>query len=352
MDITFTPVSNVGEFGLVEKFASIASKFKNPAIVQSIGDDAALIKPSEGKLGIITTDLLIQGVHFDLSYTSMKHLGRKAAAANLSDIAAMSGTPVAALVSLGIHSNLSVEMIEEFYEAMVDELGKYGCAVAGGDTSASPVGFVVSMTITGEVEPDRQVLRNGAKVGDVICVTGDLGRSHAGMKILQREKNRYLELGQPSDFKPDFEGVDDALQKHLLPEARIELSRSISDKIRIHSMIDISDGLAADMLHICKESGTSAELDEEFIPIDPITRKIADDFKEDPLSYALSGGEDYELLFTIAEGDFQKLFSLEGNIRVIGRVTEGSPAVRIKRIDGKVDEHKDFPGYQHFSRTN
>ncbi len=352
MDIKFTPVSSIGEFGLVDKFASLAARFSNPNVVNTIGDDAAVLRTTAGMLSVITTDLLIQNVHFDASYTSMKHLGRKAAAVNLSDIAAMSALPTAAFVSLGIHSNLSVEMAEEFYDALTAEFGRFGCAVAGGDTSASPVGFIVSITVTGEVEPDRLPMRGGARDGDVVCVTGDLGRSHAGLRVLQREKNRYVEAGQPADFSPDFEGYDTALQKHLMPEARVKLSREITDKIRVHSMIDVSDGLVSDMLHICKSSRVSAALDEEFIPLDPITRRTAKEFNEDPLTYALYGGEDYELLFTIAENDFQKLYSLEGEIRPIGRITTGEPLVTIKRLGGATESHNDFPSYQHFARKN
>ncbi len=348
MDIKFTPISSVGEFGLIEKFNSLASRFANPKVLQTIGDDAAVLRPTPGNLSVVTTDILIQNVHFDSSYTSMRHLGQKAAAANLSDIAAMSAMPTAAFVSLGIHSNVSVEMIEEFYDSFTTELGRFGCVVAGGDTSASPVGLIVNVTVTGEVEPERLATRGGAMAGDVICVTGDLGRSHAGLMVLQREKKRYVEAGQPADFTPNFEGYDSVLQKHLLPDARIELSRSISEKIRVHSMIDISDGLISDMLHICKSSGVSAALDEEFMPLDPITRRTAEEFKEEPLAYALRGGEDYELLFTIAENDFPKLFSLEGYIRPIGRIEAGKPIVSVKRKDGTSEMYSDFVSYQHF----
>lgn len=351
MDIKFTPISTIGEFGLIAKFNSAASRVSNPVVIQGIGDDAAVVKPSDGKLTVITTDILIQGVHFDLSYTSMSHLGRKAAAANLSDIAAMSAVPTAAFVSLGIHSNLSVEMVEDFYAALAAELGKFGCVIAGGDTSASPIGFVVNVTVLGEVEPGRRTLRDGAKAGDIICVTGDLGRSHAGLKILQREKEKYVEAGQPTDFLPDFEGYDDALQRHLLPAARVTLSRNITEKIKVHSMIDVSDGLVSDTLHICQASGVSASLDEELIPLDPITRRVAESFKDTPLDYALYGGEDYELVFTIAEDDFSKLYSLEGNIRAIGKVNSGDPSVSVKRMDGSIDTYKDFVSYTHFSRN-
>ncbi len=349
MEIKFTPISSIGEFRLIDKFNDIASRYSNPNVVQSIGDDTAIIKPSPDKLTVVTTDVLVQSVHFDLSYTSMKHLGRKAAVANLSDIAAMSALPTAAFVSLGIHSNLSVEMLEEFYQTLADELGKYNCVIAGGDTSSSPIGLIVSITIIGEVEPDRRVLRSGAQAGDVVCVTGDLGRSHAGLKILLREKNRYIEAGQPAEFTPKFGGYDDALEKHLRPEARISISRDLTQKIRLHSMINVSDGLVSDMMHICRASNLTAELDEEFIPIDPITRKIAGENKDGPLDYALYGGEDYELLFTIAEADFNKLYSLEGNIRAIGRMKEGEPKVVVRHLDGKSDEYKDFPSYQHFT---
>ncbi len=352
MDIKFTPVSSVGEFGLIDRFKSFALRFPNSNVVTSIGDDAAVLKVTEGRLAVVTTDVLVQNVHFDTSYTSMKHLGRKAAAVNLSDIAAMSALPTAAFVSLGIHSNLSVEMVEEFYDALTSEFGRFGCTVAGGDTSASPIGFFAGITVAGEVEPDRLPTRGGARPGDIVCVTGDLGRSHAGLRVLQREKSRYVEAGQPADFSPDFEGYDSALQKHLMPEPRVKLSREITDKIKLHSMIDVSDGLVSDMLHVCKASGVSASLDEEFIPLDPITRRTAQEFKEDPLTYALYGGEDYELLFTMAENDFQKLYSLEGYIRPIGRIDEGEPNVTVKRMNGTTETYRDFPSYQHFAKRN
>ncbi len=352
MDIKYTPISTVGEFGLVEKFASLAARYQNPNVISSIGDDAAVLRPTPGKLTVVTTDVMVQNVHYDASYTSMKHLGQKAAAVNLSDIAAMSALPTAAFVSLGIHSNISLEMIEEFYDALTAEFGKHGCSVAGGDTSASPVGFFASVTVSGEVEPERLAVRSGAKVGDVVCVSGDLGRAHAGLKILQREKSRYVEAGQPADFAPNFEGFDTALQKHLIPDVRITLSREISEKIRLHSLIDVSDGLISDMMHICVSSGVAAELSEEFIPLDPITRRVAEEFKEDPLSYALFGGEDYELLFTIAEEDFPKLYSLQGNVRAIGRIMEGEARVKIKRVNGENEEYSGYPSYQHFAKRN
>ncbi len=360
-EMKFTPLTQIGEFNLIDRFQAIASKFSNPGVLNGIGDDAASIKTSPDKITLVTSDILVQAVHFDLSYTSMPHLGRKAAAANMSDIAAMSGLPVAAFVSLGIHPNIGLEMIEEFYSAFADELGRFNCVIAGGDTSASPVGFIISITVIGEVELDRRVTRDGARADDVICVSGDLGRSKSGLRILQREKDRYVKAGQPADFAADFKGYDDALQKHLLPEARIELSRAITEKIRVHSMIDVSDGLASDIMHICAASSSAgtgnlmAELDEELIPIDPITRRIAGELGENALDYALFGGEDYELLFTVAEKDFSKLFSLEGNIRVIGRMKPSqtgdgmtAPSVRIRRLDGKIDEYSGYPSYQHF----
>lgn len=349
-EIKFTPLSKIGEFKLIDEFKTIASRFSNSSVLQGIGDDASVLKLSPDKLTLVTTDILIQEVHFDLSYTSMKHLGQKAAMVNLSDIAAMSGLPIAAFVSLGIHSSISKEMIMEFYGALADQLGKFNCAIAGGNTSASPIGFIVDITLIGEVEPDRQVLRNGAKAKDVICMTGDLGRSKAGLRILQREKERYIKASQPADFLPNFEGYDDALHKHLLPEERITLSRTLTEKIRVHSMIDVSDGLISDMMHICAASNLAAEIEEELIPIDPLTRRVASEFGEIPLDYALFGGEDYELLFTLDEKDFTKLYSLEGNIRAIGRIEEGEPKVVIKHQDGKKEEYKDYPSYQHFKQ--
>ncbi|MGC8595092.1 MAG: thiamine-phosphate kinase [Candidatus Kryptoniota bacterium] len=349
MEIKFTPISNLGEFGLIRRIRNIAARVENSHVIHSIGDDSAVLRTSHNSMEIVTADLMLQGVHFDLSYTSMRHLGRKAAAVNLSDIAAMSGVPVAATVSLGLHSNISVEMVDEFYESLVEEFGRYNCAVVGGDISASVIGMVIGITLLGEVEPERYVLRRGAKPGDVVCISGDLGRAQAGLKILNREKARYVQLGEPSDFSPNFDGYDDALEKHLLPEPRVEMSRKITEKIKVNSMIDVSDGLASDMLHICESSGVAAELDEELIPIDPLTRRIAREFGDDPLNYALYGGEDYELLFTISEKNFSALFNLEGNIRVIGRIFEGNPEVRVKRISGSTLTLVDFPSYQHFS---
>ncbi len=347
-EIKFTPLSGIGEFKLIDEFKSIASKFSNPIVLQGIGDDASLLKPSPDKLTLVTTDILIQAVHFDLSYTSMKHLGQKAAMVNLSDVAAMSGLPTAAFVSLGIHSNISAEMIEEFYDALASGLGKFDCVIAGGNTSSSPIGFFVDITLIGEVEPDRQVLRKGAIAGDIICLTGDLGRSKAGMNILKREKERYIKSDQPANFVPNFEGYDGALQKHLLPQARVKLSRTLTEKIRVHSMIDVSDGLVSDMMHICAASNLEAEIEEELIPIDPITRRVAEEFGESGLDYALFGGEDYELLFTIAEKDFNRLYSLEGNVRAIGRMKEGEPKIVLNYKDGKKEEYKDYLSYQHF----
>jgi thiamine-monophosphate kinase len=357
--IKFTPLSQLGEFRLIDKFKGIASRFSSPTVVQGIGDDATVLRSSPGKLTLVTTDTLMQAVHFDLSYTSMKHLGHKAAAANLSDIAAMSGLPVAALVSLGIHPNISAEMVEEFYESLTDQLGKLNCVIAGGNTCASPIGFIINVTLIGEIESDRMTLRGGAKAGDVVCMTGDIGRSEAGLKILRREQERYFKAGQPADFSPNFDGYDDALQKHLLPEARVTLSRMLTEKIRVHSMIDISDGLISDLMHICKESNLAAEIEEELIPIDPITRRIANELGDNPLDYALFGGEDYELLFTIGENDFSKLYSLEGNIRAIGRMnpldqagTGEQPRVSVRLFDGKMKDYKDFLSYQHFIKRN
>ncbi len=350
-DVKFTPISEVGEFGLIDRFREVASRYSSARVTNSIGDDAALISTTPGNLTVVTTDILIQGIHFDLSYTSMNHLGRKCAAANLSDIAAMSALPTAAFLSMGVHSNLSTEMTEDLFTSMTDEFGKYGCVIAGGDTSASPIGLVINVTVIGEVEPDRRVLRSGAEPGDVICVTGDLGRSHAGLKVLQREKSRFIQTGQSTDFSADFAGYDEALTKHLIPEPRINLSRSITGKIRVHSMIDVSDGLVSDLLHICRQSKAAAVIDEELIPIDPMTRRVAGENREDALNYALFGGEDYEILFTISENDFPKLYSVDGNIRAIGRIEEGDSKVDVKRMDGTTMSFTEYPSYQHFVKS-
>ena len=291
---------------------------QNASSIVGVGDDAAVIDHF-GKQTIISTDLLIEGIHFDLVYTPLKHLGYKSVIVNLSDIYAMNAIPTQILLSLGISNRFSVEALDEFYEGVYAACSKYGVDLVGGDTNSSQKGFIISLTAIGEVTPDKFVKRSAAKKGDLLCVSGDLGASYVGLLFLEREKKIYLE--NPG-VQPDLEDESYVIGRLLKPEARKDIIEFFEkEKILPTSMIDISDGLSSEILHICKESNLGCVLYEEKIPIAEEMRNAAFKFKIDPTACALSGGEDYELLFTIRQEDHDKLI-LNENISVIGYMTE------------------------------
>ena len=309
-----TELSEIGEFGLIERLKGFLLP-KSSNVIKSIGDDAAVCRIPDHNVQLISTDLLMEGVHFDLSYTPLMHLGYKAVAVNVSDIVAMNGIPSHILVGLALSNRFSVEAIEEIYKGMKLACEKYAVDLVGGDTTSSRSGLGLSVTVVGYNEPDSIVYRNGAQVNDLICVTGDLGGAYMGLQVLEREKQVYL--ANP-EMQPELIGKDYIVQRQLRPEARMDVIKSLKALgIKPTSMIDVSDGLASEVLHICKESGLGAYIYEDKLPIDPMTYETAREFDLDPLTVMLSGGEDYELLFTIAQADYEKIRN-HPDISIIG----------------------------------
>lgn len=312
-----TPLNNLGEFGLIEKLTS-SIQLRNASTILGTGDDAAIIK-SDKSLQLISTDMLVEGVHFDLLYTPLKHLGYKAAVVNLSDIYAMNGSPKQLTVSLAVSNRMSVEALEEIYEGIKLACELYQVDLVGGDTTSSLSGLVLSLSIIGEVDEDKVVRRDGAKENDLICVSGDLGAAYAGLQILEREKAVYQENEK---VQPDLSGKDYVLERQLKPEARKEIIEFFAKEgIKPSSMIDISDGLSSELIHLAKASNVGVQIYEEKIPIDPTTVSTMEEFKIDATLAALNGGEDYELLFTLPLDYHEQIKNTPG-ISIIGHVTE------------------------------
>lgn len=308
-----TEVTDLGEFGLIHHLTRNADTYHAGTIV-GVGDDAAVIDHF-GKQTVISTDMLIEGVHFDLMYTPLKHLGYKSVVVNLSDIYAMNATPTHITMSIAFSNRFSVEALDEFYEGVYAACTAYGVDLIGGDTSTSQKGFIISVTAIGEVSPDRYVKRSTAQKGDLLCVSGDLGGAFLGLTLLEREKKIYLE--HPG-VQPDLEGEKYITGRILKPEARKDIVEFFAaNQIHPTSMMDISDGLSSEILHICKQSELGCVLYEEKIPIHEDARQAAFKFGLDPTACALSGGEDYELLFTVSQTEYEKLV-LNEQISVIG----------------------------------
>lgn len=319
-----TEISSLGEFGLIEHLTKNI-ELQNASSIVGVGDDAAVIDHF-GKQTVITTDLLIEGVHFDLIYTPLKHLGYKSVIVNLSDIFAMNATPTQITLSIGISNRFSVEALDDFYEGVYAACEKYGVDLIGGDTASSQKGFIISVTAIGEVTPDKYVKRSGAKKGDLICVSGDLGAAYVGLLFLEREKKIFLE--NPA-IQPDLEGESYVVGRLLKPEAKKNIIDFFEKQsITPTSMMDISDGLSSEILHICKESNVGCVLYEEKIPVAEETKKAAFKFEIDPTACALSGGEDYELLFTIHQSDHDKIV-LSEEISVVGYITDMEEGAKI-----------------------
>ena len=319
-----TEIASLGEFGLIDHLTQ-NNETHHASTVLSIGDDAAVLDHF-GKQIVVTTDLLIEGVHFDMVYTPLTHLGYKSVIVNLSDIYAMNATPAQITLSIGISNRFSVEALEEFYEGVYAACDKYNVDLVGGDTTTSNKGFIISVTAIGEVAPGRFVKRDGAKKGDLICVSGDLGAAYLGLLLMEREKKIFME--SPS-VQPDLESQDYILRRLLKPEARKDII-SFFEENDIHptSMMDISDGLSSEILHICKQSNAGCVLHEDKIPIAEEARQFAFKLDLDPTACALSGGEDYELLFTVKQEDYDKLV-LNEQISVIGYITEAAEGKQI-----------------------
>lgn len=324
-----TEIKDFGEFGLIHHLTKNI-ELKNASSVLGVGDDAAVIDHF-GKQTVVTTDLLIEGIHFDLSYTPLKHLGYKSVVVNLSDIYAMNATPTQITLSIGLSSRFSVEAIEEFYEGVYKACEEYDVDLVGGDTSASQKGFIISVTALGETTADKTVLRSTAQKGDLICVSGDLGGAYIGLLFLEREKKIFLESPQ---VQPDLENESYVIGRLLKPRARKDIVEFLEEKnVLPTSMMDISDGLSSELLHICEKSGVGCVIYEEKLPISEDSRNAAYKFEIDPTACALSGGEDYELVFTIKQDDYEKLTHNE-QISVIGYVTDADQGAKIKTKGG------------------
>jgi thiamine-monophosphate kinase len=328
-----TEVNTLGEFGLIDHLTR-NNETRQASTILSVGDDAAVIDHF-GKQTVISTDLLVEGVHFDLMYTPLKHLGYKSIVVNLSDIYAMNATPTQVTVSIAFSNRFSVEALDELYEGMYAACEKYNVDLVGGDTSTSPKGLIISVTALGEVTPNEFVTRSGAQKGDLICVSGFLGGAFLGLTLLEREKKIFLE--NPG-VQPDLENEAYIVGKLLKPEARQDIVEWLAaNDIKPTSMMDISDGLSSDMLHICKQSQCGAVLYEEKFPIHDDARQFAYKLELDPTACALSGGEDYELLFTISQSDYDKIV-LSEEISVIGYITEPEKKATLITKGGNVHE--------------
>ena len=312
-----TEISTLGEFGLIRHLTE-KIELKNESSLKGVGDDAAVLDYNE-KMVLVTTDLLLEGVHFDLIYVPLKHLGYKSAVVNFSDIYAMNGRPKQLTISLGLSKRFSVEDIEEFYSGLRLACDVYGVDLVGGDTSVSMTGLTISITCLGEGEKDKIVYRSGAKENDLICVSGDLGAAYMGLQLLEREKSVY---DGEKDFQPDFSGKEYILERQLKPEARKDIIEALDNAgIVPTSMIDISDGLSSELLHISKESNVGCRIFEEHMPIDYQTAVMAEEFNMNLVTAALNGGEDYELLFTVPLGFHDTISKISG-IKIIGHITK------------------------------
>ena len=347
-----TPISAVGEFGLIDrirKFVDTSRLGKTSAqdLIQGIGDDAAVYRPQPGKIELVTTDALIEGIHFDLTFTALRHLGWKAMVASFSDIAAMCGTPRYATVTIALPQKITVEMIEEFYAGAAFACSEYKCLLVGGDTIASPGNMMISVTVIGEAAEERVRYRSGAQPGNLLCVTGHLGASLAGLKILQREKSRFQTSTDPSTFLPNLEPYAAAIEKHFLPKPRLDISKLFEEHVAVTAVIDISDGLASEAHHLCRASKCGAQIFEHNLPVIGTTQKIAAEFGDQPSTYALYGGEEYELLFTLDDKEYEKLEDLTGDVSVIGRIT-GTPGEVELIEEGGSSRQLRSEGWDHF----
>ncbi len=337
-----TDVNELGEFGLIEHLTK-SFPINHASTVKSIGDDAAVINNGDQHT-VVSTDMLVEGIHFDLMYTPLMHLGYKSVVVNLSDIYAMNAHPKQITVSVAISNRFSVESMEELYKGIRKACDFYNVDLVGGDMTSSPKGLVISVTAIGAAHPDLITYRNTAKVGDLLCVTGDLGAAYLGLQILEREKQIYL--SNPG-VQPDLEGQNYLVGRQLKPEARRDVIQAFEkNKLVPTSMIDISDGLASEVFHLCHQSNVGAFVEESGVPIHPDAEMKALDFKLDPITCALSGGEDYELLFTIDPKDVDKVKYLPG-IYIMGEMIKKKEGVKLHTKGGNLHDIK-AQGWKHF----
>jgi len=339
-----TELSEIGEFGLIDLLKKDVVRY-NASTVEGIGDDAAVI--GEGEiLTVISTDMLVEGVHFDMTYTPLKHLGYKAVAVNISDIAAMNAIPEQITVSVAVSSRFSAEAILELYKGIAAACENYKVDLVGGDTTSSLTGLIISITAIGKVSKDRIAYRKNARLNDLLCVTGDLGGAYMGLQILEREKQEFM---VNPDMKPQLEDKDYIVHRLLKPEARTDIMHQFADLGLVPtSMIDISDGLASELIHICRASGLGARIYEDKLPVDKLTYETALEFHMDPTTCILNGGEDYELLFTIDQNDFSKVRN-HPDITVIGHMVPSSEGIDLVTKQNNIVSLT-AQGWKHFEK--
>ncbi len=342
-----TEISQLGEFGLIKHLTNDLH-LKNASTIKGVGDDAAVLSYPDKRV-LVTTDLLLEGVHFDLTYVPLKHLGYKAVAVNLSDIYAMNGTPRQITVSLGISSRFTVEHIETLYEGMRLACEVYGVDLVGGDTTSSRQGLVISITCIGDADEGKIVYRNGAKDTDLICVSGDLGAAYMGLQVLEREKT--ASAGR-RDFVPDFKGKEYLVERQLKPEPRRDIIEALHNAgIHPTAMMDISDGLSSELLHICDDSHTGCRIYEDRIPIDYQTAVMAEEINMNLVTAALNGGEDYELLFTVPLTDHDKVSKIKG-VHIIGHITRQELGCAMITRDGDSEITITAQGWNPLAKKN
>lgn len=332
-----TEIATLGEFGLIDHLTE-GIKPMHASTLKGIGDDAAVLSYPIDKQVLVTTDLLLEGVHFDLVYTPLKHLGYKAAVVNFSDIYAMNGTPRQITVSLGVSKRFSVEDMEQLYAGIRLACENYNVDIVGGDTTSSLTGLTISITCIGEADKEKVVYRNGAQETDLICVSGNLGAAYMGLQLLEREKK--VLTGADKDVQPDFAGREYILERQLKPEARKDIIEKLAEAgIQPTSMMDISDGLSSELMHICKQSNKGCRVYEEHLPIDYQTAAMAEEFNMNLTTCALNGGEDYELLFTVPLACHEKIKEIS-DIRLIGHITKPELGCALVTRDGQEFELK------------
>ena len=342
-----TPLHELGEFALIRRLQQ-GIVLRQPSTVLGIGDDAAILAPAVGQDLVMSTDLLVEGVHFDLTFSPLRHLGYKAVAVNVSDVAAMNALPTQLVVALSIPARYSVEAVEELYEGLRLACEAYNVDLVGGDTTASRGGLTIAITVLGQVAAGKAVRRSGGRPTDILCVSGDLGGAFLGLQVLEREKQAFL---ADPDTQPELDAYDYVVQRQLRPEARLDIIHELRELgITPTSLIDISDGLAAEVLHLCASSGTGARVFSEYIPLAQPTLEAAAEFNLDPLTCALNGGEDYELLFTLPVADHEKIKN-HPDITVIGHLTEHSDNVNLITRAGQAVPLR-AQGFNHFQSTD
>ncbi|MEM1325884.1 MAG: thiamine-phosphate kinase [Bacteroidota bacterium] len=336
-----TDVNELGEFGLIDHLTKKFALQQGSSVV-GVGDDAAVIK-NDDFVTVVSTDMMVEGIHFDLMYTPLKNLGYKAIVTNLSDIYAMNATPKQVTVSIAMSNRFSVEALEELYAGIHLACERYQVDLIGGDTTSSPKGLYISVTAIGQGEMKSLSYRNTAKVGDLICITGNVGAAYLGLQILEREKQIYLETGS----QPDFEEQSYLIERQLKPEARKDMIEQFATSNLVPtSMIDVSDGVASEIFHICKASRVGAYIEESGVPIHPEAQQMALKFKLDPITCALSGGEDYELLFTVDPQDLEKVKFLP-DIYIMGEITKPEEGIKLHTTGGNIHDLQ-AQGWKHF----